>query len=169
MADVTQDTPRTQPPGRGDEKSTLMGFLQLNRETVVLKAQGLSDADAARRLVPSLTTVSGLIRHLADVERSWFVEAVEQRPYDRRFGGDDDPDGEFRVSASDSLAEIVDDYRASWAEADEVLLRHGLDEAPENPEYPSLRWVLVHVIEETARHLGHVDILRELLDGVTGE
>lgn len=146
-----------------------MGFLMLNRETVVIKAQGLSDEDAARRLVPSLTTVSGIIRHLADVERSWFVEAVEQRPYDRRFGGDDDPDGEFRVTGADSLAEIVEDYRAAWAEADEVLLRHDLDEAPENPEYPSLRWVLVHVIEETARHLGHVDILRELLDGVTGE
>ena len=169
MDDLIKPDDRTQPPGRGDERSTLAGFLALNRETVVMKAQGLSDADAARRLLPSLTTVSGIIRHLADVERSWFLEFMDGQDYARRYGGDEDPDGEFRVTAADSLEEIIADYRASWAESDTVIARLGLDDVPSRPDAPSLRWILAHMIEETARHLGHIDILREQLDGVTGE
>ena len=161
---------RPQAPERGGERETLEGFLDFQRASVVWKATGLSDADAARQLLPSITTVSGLIRHLADVERSWMREdmAGEQGvPY--RWS-DADPDGEFRVTADDSLAEIIADYEAACAESRAVAARYTLDDVSVAQEGRfSLRWILLHLTEETARHLGHVDVLRELLDGATGE
>jgi uncharacterized damage-inducible protein DinB len=159
-------------PPRADERACLTGFLALNRATVIRKARGLSDADAARRVLPSLTSISGVLRHLADVERSWTIETMEAGDYDRRFGGDEDPDGEWRVEPTDPLAEIVADYEAACAESDAVIARHDLDDiAAAGPpeEMPSMRWIVVHLIEETARHAGHADVVRELLDGVTGE
>lgn len=139
------------------------------RASVVHKACGLSDADAARRLVPSITTVSGLIRHLADVERSWFREDVDGQTDVITRWSDEDPDGEFRISAADSLAEITADYENACAESREVASRYSLDDACTVDNGHNVRWVLVHMIEETGRHCGHIDILRELLDGVTGE
>ena len=83
---------------------------------------------------------------------------------------DDDPDGEFRVTATDSLADIVADYEAACAESRAVAARYALDDlcAGRDQRF-SLRWILVHLVEETARHLGHIDVLRELLDGAVGE
>jgi uncharacterized damage-inducible protein DinB len=161
---------RTDPPGRGDERAQLAAFLDYQRETVVLKASGLSDADAARRLVPSLTTVAGLIRHLADVERSWFLEEFEGQEYLAYRWSEEDPDGEFRIAEGERLGDIIADYLAACALSREVVARHDLEE----PSHArggavSLRWIMIHMIEETARHLGHIDILREQLDGVTGE
>jgi uncharacterized damage-inducible protein DinB len=169
--DVLGPDDRPRPP-RADERACLTGFLALNRATVIRKARGLSDADAARRVLPSLTSVAGALRHLADVERSWTVELMEGGDYDRRFGGNDDPDGEWRVEPTDPLADIVADYERACAESDAVIARHDLDDvAAAGPpdEMPSLRWIVVHLIEETARHAGHVDVVRELVDGVTGE
>ncbi|WP_066040012.1 DinB family protein [Herbiconiux solani] len=161
---------RPQAPERGGERETLEGFLDFQRASVVWKATGLSDADAARRLLPSLTTVSGLIRHLADVERSWFREDLDgQQNVPFRYS-DADPDGEFRVTEADSLAEVIADYEAACQESREVAARYDLDapSAARDGRF-SLRWIILHMTEETARHLGHLDILRELLDGATGE
>lgn len=148
----------------------LEGFLDLQRATIVWKARGLSDADAAKRLLPSLTTVSGLLRHLADVERSWFREDMDGQQQVPVHYTDDDPDGDFRVSGQDSLEEIIVEYELACAESREVASRYALDDLSAAGEGRfSLRWIILHLIEETARHLGHVDILREQLDGVTGE
>ncbi|UFS60019.1 DinB family protein [Subtercola endophyticus] len=161
---------RIDPAGRADDRQSLEEFLTLQRQSVVVKATGLSDADAARVLLPSITTVSGLIRHLADVERSWFREVMNGETGIEYRWSEADPDGEFRVTADDSLAAILADYRAVWAESNEVIASHSLDDVCAGREGRfTLRWIMLHLIEETARHLGHIDILRELLDGVTGE
>ena len=161
---------RPQAPERGGERETIEGFLDFQRASVVWKATGLSDADAARQLVPSITTVSGLIRHLADVERSWMREDMAGETGLQYRWSDDDPDGEFRVTADDSLAEIIADYERACAESRGVAARFALDDrsAAQDGRF-TLRWILLHLTEETARHLGHIDILRELLDGATGE
>ncbi len=153
----------------GGERELLDVFLDYQRATVVLKAEGLSDQDAARRLLPSATTVTGMLRHLADVERSWITEAFAGLSYDRRHGSDEDPDGEWRVTADDSLAEAIADYQAACAESRTILTGRDLDEQCTGGPPAQLRWVLLHLIEETARHAGQLDVLRELLDGVTGE
>ena len=162
---------RIDPADAADERGTLNGFLDYLRASIVYKAQGLSDADAARQVLPSLLTVSGLLRHLADVERWWFRAQLDgQTGIPTRWSGDD-PDAEFRVTAQDSLAEIIADYQAACAESREVAGRYGLDDMckADHSAAHNLRWVLVHMVEETGRHCGHLDIIRELLDGVTGE
>ncbi len=161
---------RPQPPERGVERETIEGFLDLQRASIVWKARGLTDELAAKRLLPSITTVSGVIRHLADVERSWFREDMDGQSGVPARWTDDDPDGEWRVTAEDSLAEIIADYEAACAESREVASRYGLDDLCRgNDQRFTLRWIELHMIEETARHLGHLDVLRELLDGRTGE
>jgi len=164
------DDTRPQAPERGGERETIEGFLDFQRASIVWKATGLSDADAARRLLPSLTTVSGIIRHLADVERSWFREDMAGETLERTRWSEDDPDGEFRVTQSDSLAAIIADYELACAESREVAARFGLDDLSATGDGRfTLRWILLHLTEETARHLGHIDLLRELLDGAVGE
>lgn len=161
---------RPEPPDSAGDRETLEGFLDFLRASVVHKASGLSDADAVRRLLPSLTTVSGLIRHLADVERGWFREDIDgQRDVPKRWS-DEDPDGEFRVTERDSLADVIADYEAACTESRAVTERYSLDDScTAGGRKHNVRWVLVHMIEETGRHCGHIDILRELLDGTTGE
>lgn len=136
----------------GGEREMLDVFLDHQRATVLLKAEGLSDADAARRLLPSATAVSGMLRHLADVERSWFVETFAGLPYQRRFGSDADPDGEWRVGPQDSLTEIAADYQAACAEARAAVASAELTDRCRQGPPADLRWVLLHMIEETARH-----------------
>jgi hypothetical protein len=113
-------------------------------------------------------TVHGVVRHLENVERSWWR---------RHFAGelglsfdwtDDDPDGEMKVPAGVSLVDLLAAYRAEVARCDEVIAAHGLDDVGALRDH-SLRWIVLHMTEETARHLGHLDLLRELADGATGE
>ncbi|MBD8465855.1 DinB family protein [Plantibacter sp. CFBP 8798] len=161
---------RPQPPERGEERETIEAFLDLQRASIVWKARGLTDDLAAKRLLPSITTVSGVMRHLADVERSWFREDMDGQSDVPARWTDDDPDGEWRVTADDSLAEIIADYVAACAESREVASRYQLDDVClGNDQRFTLRWIELHMIEETARHLGHIDVLREQLDGRTGE
>jgi hypothetical protein len=145
------------------ERETLVAFLDYLRDAVVVKAEGLSEDDARCSLVPSGTSVLGLVKHLTMVEVYWVQIS---------FAG-------LSVSTSDVLepadtcASVIAEYREAIGRTNEIVAaasdvdvgsarRHG-GEAP-----MSLRWVLVHLIEETARHAGHADILREQLDGVTG-
>lgn len=161
---------RTEPPETAGERETLTGFLDYLRATVVMKAGGLSDADGVRRLVPSLTTVSGLVQHLTDIERFWFQDRIDgQQGVPTRWSAED-PGGAFRVSEEDSLSEIIEDYEAACRQSREVLRRHEMEERCRGGDGgQSVRWVLVHMIEETGRHCGHLDILRELLDGSIGD
>jgi hypothetical protein len=145
-----------------DERTTLTGLLQYKRDSVVRKVEGVREEDARRALVPSGTTLLWLVQHLSFAETIWIVH---------RFGGKD-----FTVPAnaaipSDSLAAAIANYRATWAHADAIVAAHDLDDVCHDTGDNSptnLRWVLMHMLEETARHAGHADILRELIDGHTG-
>ncbi|MDX6275937.1 MAG: hypothetical protein QOJ72_65 [Nocardioidaceae bacterium] len=161
---------RPNPPDHGSERESLEGFLDFLRATIIWKAEGLSDADAARQLLPSPMTISGLIRHLADVERDWFRGDMDGQPDVPQRSTPEDRDGAFRVTADHSLTDIIADYRAACDESRAVAARYQLDDRCARLDHRySLRWILTHMIEETGRHAGHVDILRELLDGATGE
>ncbi|WP_146362313.1 DinB family protein [Arthrobacter yangruifuii] len=161
---------RVNPPETAGERETLVGFLDYFRATVHLKASGLSDADGAKQLLPSLTTVSGLVQHLTDVESFWFRGRIDGQQGIRTRWNDEDPDGEFRVAESDSLVRLLAEYEDACRKSREVLQRYDLaDRCRGGNAGQSVRWILVHMIEETSRHCGHLDILRELLDGSTGD
>lgn len=149
----------------------LTGFLDYQRATVLRKVEGLSEKDLRRPMVPSGVTPLGMVKHLAGVERWWFRMC---------FAGEDvaplwteeDEDADWKAGPDETTEDILGLYRA---ECD--LSRAITDAAPTLDERArrarfekyTLRWILVHMIEETARHNGHADIIRELIDGTTGE
>lgn len=169
-------TQRADPPLRADEKTMLCAFLDYHRATLLLKVDGVSDEDLRRPAVPSGTTLLGLVKHLAYVERWWFrrVFAGEEVSF---AWSDDDPDADFRIEPDDSTVAVLDLYTGECERSREIVRDAGLDEGGRlgthlrraHPSEITLRWILVHMIEETARHNGHADILREMIDGVTGE
>jgi len=150
--------PRTAP----DERSTLTGFLDHLRAAVAAKAEGVPEPAVRTPGVPSGTSLLGLVKHLAAVERFAFL-------------GEDARDwgATMRVEPGESAADLLADYREAVRRANEVIAAHPDLElpAPRPPRRgtgPSMRWTLVHRIEETGRHAGHADILREQVDGSTG-
>ena len=157
-------------PFTGGEKESLHASLNRHRDVVLWKLEGLDDASLRRAAVPSGTTLLGLVKHLAAVEYSWFCETFEREteplPVDP-----DDPDADLRVEPDETTADIVEFYRRARAAADAVILELDVDDVGTAwfGDPVSLRWVLIHMIEETARHDGHLDILRELTDGSTGD
>jgi uncharacterized damage-inducible protein DinB len=161
---------RTDPPMTGDLRAQLTGFLDYLRASVHVKAAGLSDEDAHRVVLPSeLTTVAGLVSHLRWVEAYWFRVVLGGEPDDAPYT-DEDPDAEFRVQDR-TMTELLDEYAAECARSDAIATARQLDDeaAFRKDQRVNLGWVLIHMIEETGRHAGHLDILREMLDGVTGE
>ena len=139
----------------------MLELLQFQRESLVRKATGVDPDEAARSRVASGTSIVWLLEHLATAESVW----VEQR-----FAGRGAPatvDG----SGADVLDAAVERYRSTWARVDQVIVAADLDELCRSDDVAprvNLRWVLAHLLEETARHAGHADILRELIDGETG-
>jgi uncharacterized protein DUF664 len=121
-------------------------------------------------MVPSRTSLLGMVKHLAFVERGWFQETVANEPFDYPFDTND-PDADFRIEEEETAADIFDLYRRACDGSRRALDAASLDDMVQNPsrrfDY-NVRWVVVHMIEETARHAGHADIIRELLDGKTG-
>jgi uncharacterized damage-inducible protein DinB len=167
--------PRTDPPGQGDERATLLGFLRWQRQTLELKCAGLDAEQLARRAVePSALSLLGLVRHLAGVERGWFRRSMAGEDAPPLYSTAEDPDAEFTGAVADPavVAEAWQTWRAEVAWADRYLAEvPDLDGTWTDPwRGPlSLRWVLVHMIEEYARHIGHVDLLRERIDGRVGQ
>ncbi|HEY0937542.1 MAG TPA: DinB family protein [Trebonia sp.] len=168
------DDPREGGPRLGGERATLTEFLRGQRLTLELKCQGLDAGQLARRSAePSTMSLLGLIRHLAEVERSWFRTRFAGRDEGQRYQGPDDPDGDFNGAVGDQA--VVDEAWAAWREetafADEFIADHDFDMVGQDSEGEpvSLREVIVHMIEEYARHNGHADILRERIDGRVGE
>jgi uncharacterized damage-inducible protein DinB len=154
----------------GDERSVLESFLDFHRAVVLRKLRGLSEVDATRRLVPSATTLAGLVKHLTLVERNWFPSLFAPGPGDVYLTSQEDATASFALADGDTVERIAAAYEAQCARSREVAARFDLDHVVPHPQLGevSLRWVLVHMIEETARHTGHADILRELTDGSTG-
>ncbi|WAZ27187.1 DinB family protein [Streptomyces cinnabarinus] len=151
------------------DKETLHASLDRMRDAVLWKLEGLNDADLRRPLTPSGTSLLGLVKHLGSVEYGWFVST---------FGGEAEPlwfdpysDEDMRADQGETTQQIIDFYGRARAAADRTITSRSLDDLgrPDwRSEDVSLRWVLVHMIEETARHAGHMDIVRELIDGATG-
>jgi len=150
----------------GTERHVLSAFLAYQRTVLAGKLNGLSEADARRRIVPSETTPIALVRHVTFVEREWFAGYLDGQP---AAVTPEDRDG-WWVPPDATVASVIADYAAACAESDRIAARLSLDHHVPHPRLGrvSLRWIYTHLIEETARHAGHLDILRELIDGVTG-
>ncbi len=157
-----------------DERTTLDTFLDYYRDAIKAKVRGLSEEDVRRRLVPSMTTLSGLIKHLCRVEASWFQHRLAQvsaEDLPLLQGWIDDPERDFRVAPDETLEALITQYDEQCTSSREAAARFDLDHVVPHPALGevSARWIYVHMIEETARHVGHADILREQLDGTTGD
>ncbi|GGV98092.1 hypothetical protein GCM10010230_20840 [Streptomyces narbonensis] len=178
-ADVLEEAAHAGPrrftrPATGDERQMLAGFLADQRATLVLKCAGITNDLAHRAVEPSTLSLLGLVRHLADVERHWFREILAgQADATPLFSSPADPDGDFDGATSDPAA--VTAAWDAWRAAVDFAERFAA-EAPDLDVSAhdawrgtvSLRWVLIHMIEEYARHNGHADLLRERIDGTTG-
>ena len=157
----------TEPEPAGDERALLMQFLQAQRDLVAWK---LADADFDA--LQSVSTASGLqplgvLRHLITVERWWFRDRSAGETGLSYDWTDDDPDGEYRLQPGETVDSLLADYAAESRRCDAAVAQRSLDAVGEQCRF-SLRWTYLHMIEETARHLGHIDLLRELADGSTG-
>jgi hypothetical protein len=145
-------------------------MLDFLRDTVVNKVAGLTDERAFSRPVPSSElTPAGLVKHLTAIERFWF--SIDFAGSDTEWPWtDDDPHGNFPLSPADTLAAIVADYRAECARSRQIIATADLGDVARGEDVTfTLRYALTHLIEETGRHLGHLDLLRESIDGATGE
>jgi hypothetical protein len=163
------------PPLTADERGQLIGWLDLQRSFVRMKCEGLSEEDAHRKVLPTspLMTPAGLVAHLRWVEYSWFTQNLLGTPDHGETpwteGGH--PDAEMFVDDI-PLAQLLDEYDAECARSNEIIAGFSLDDVERavfrDSGQASLRYILCHMIEETARHVGHLDIIRELIDGATG-
>jgi uncharacterized damage-inducible protein DinB len=177
---VVDEQGRPEPPLAADEIGTLLGFLDYQRATLAWKTAGLDTAGLTATVGVSSMTLGGMLKHMALVEDLWFSRFLfenDKRPPWDAVDWDADPDWEWRSAAVDSPEQL----HALWREAVErsrslvakALADGGLDQLTRHAwpsgEAPSLRWVVVHMIEEYARHNGHADLLRESVDGQTGE
>jgi uncharacterized damage-inducible protein DinB len=172
------DFTRHDPPASGPERDMLIAFLEYHRATMLMKVSGVSDADLRRSIVPSGITLLGMVKHLGYVERHWFpwVFAAEEEgyPWTEQY-----PNGGFRVEPGETLEQVLALYRMEVGRSRRITAAASLEDMAQRriPYYrqrsqtwqPTLRWILLHMIEEMARHNGHADLLRESIDGVTGE
>jgi uncharacterized damage-inducible protein DinB len=158
------------PPPVPDELTGLTVFLDVQRAAIVRKLSGLSDEDARRRPTASALSLLGIVKHLGYVERRWFQAVVAGRPMPGVWPVED-REPEYRVDDHDSVESVLGFYEAMVAESRSITTEvASADAACRYPEtaHWSLRWILLHMIEETARHAGHADIIRESIDGATG-
>jgi len=154
----------------GEERELLERFLDFERDTLLWKVSGLTEAQLRTPLTPSGMSLLGLVKHLAYVERNWFQ---------MRFLGHDvyipwrkgDRGTDFRFEEGETAASVLAFYRAEIEQSRRIVAAaDSLDQLAVDADRPvSLRWILVHMIEETARHVGHADLMREVTDGRTGE
>jgi uncharacterized damage-inducible protein DinB len=157
-------------PFTGGEKESLHVSLDRHRDAVLWKLEGLDDEALRRAMVPSGTNLLGLVKHLASVEYAWFCQTfgrdTEPLPFD-----DEDPNADLRVEPHETTADILAFYGRARAAADRVI--DELDMEATGTAWfgatVTMRWVLIHMVEETARHAGHVDVVRELIDGMVGD
>jgi hypothetical protein len=156
------------PPEHGDERASLVGFLQRQRDLVAWKLTGVDDDVLRSVRTPSGMTLPGLVRHLENVERSWIRDDFAGQAGLVFDWTEEDRDGEWKVPDDVPMSAVLAGYAAESAICDAVIAGASLDDVTLDGRF-SLRWVLLHLIEETARHLGHIDLLRENADGTVGE
>ncbi len=168
---VPASAPATdQPVSKGSERQLLEAFLDLHRQVLVSKVDGISEKEARWRRVPSKTTLAGLIKHMIGVERGWFQQVLGGR--DAAEVGPNVGGGEesWDLAENETVSSLLKEYEQTCEQSRQTAARFALDHAVPEPDMGqvSLRWIYVHMIEETARHAGHADILKEQTDGSTG-
>ncbi|AFR09256.1 DinB family protein [Nocardiopsis alba] len=163
---------RVDPPMAADERTMLLAWLDRHRATVHAKCAGLDPELASAAPIPTspMTTIGGIVSHLRWVEAFWFEVVMLNQPDEAPYS-EQDPDGEFRVGARRPLGELLAEYEEQCARSREITSHLELGNSSRRvlqEGRTTLRWVITHMIEETARHNGHLDLLRELADGRTG-
>jgi uncharacterized damage-inducible protein DinB len=171
---------RLEPPVAGAEAATLLGFLEFQRATFEWKCRGLESAGLQARTAASALTLGGMMKHLALVEHWWFARSLHGQPYAPPWDAidwDATPDWDMESAADDTPEELLRQWRDAVERSRELLNEAmsvgGLDHAAargwSDGRTPNVRWIVVHMIEEYARHNGHADLIREAGDGQTGE
>jgi uncharacterized damage-inducible protein DinB len=166
---------REEPAIHADERTMLEGWLDYHRQTLIWKCEGLTDAQLRTRSVPpSELSLLGLVRHLAEVERFWFHEVLLGEDPGVLYCTEEDPDGDFHFTEADTWEETYATWQAEVDAARRNAAGLALDDFSKGTsrstgEPFNLRWIYTHMIEEYARHNGHADLVRERLDGSTGD
>ncbi|HYN97619.1 MAG TPA: DinB family protein [Pilimelia sp.] len=165
--------PRDNTPRQGTERELLQAWLEFHRRTLLGKCAGLTGEQLRTAAVPpSDLTLLGLVRHMTDVERWWFRTVSAREPVADVYYTDDNPDADFLALESVPPAEALTAFTAECAAADAAVAALPLDSLAPHPTTgveTSLRWVYLHMVEEYARHNGHADLIRERIDGATGD
>ncbi|MER6310934.1 DinB family protein [Streptomyces sp. NPDC001657] len=159
-------------PTAAGEREMLQGWLDFHRDTLLTKCTGLTGEQLAEAAgPPSTLTLLGLVRHLTDVERSWFRQRFLGEQIPDVHITEENPDADFDDADPAAAQADLAAFRAETEACDKAVADRGLDETFTSPRGArlNLRWVYVHLIEEYARHNGHADLLRERIDGVTGD
>lgn len=147
----------------------LEGYLDWYRFVIVRKVEGLPRELAIRPMPPGIMSALGVVKHLAWVERGWSRRAIRREEYPVPWS-DADPDADFRIDDDETVDGIIAFYRTEWEAADAIWKAGSLDDTGlDHGRSVSIRWILNHMIEETARHAGHLDLIAESLDGRTGD
>ena len=173
MMTADPDIPRPDPDFEADELTMLGQYLDFHRSTLLMKCAPLSDADLKRRAVAtSNLSLLGLVRHLTEVEYGWFCEELDAQVERSVYFTPDDPNGDFDNLDSQPVADVWSAFRAQLDESRRILATYtdaGAEARGRRRGSRSARWVLLHMLEEYARHNGHADLLREAIDGSVGE
>ena len=151
------------------ERDSLESFLDFHRAELLTKLDGLTEDQADRRLVGSLTTLHGLVRHMTKVEHVWFVRVLAGSDEPAPFGWPDVQDGDFLLEDSEGLESDVARYLATCDRSRGIFGTLSMDDVGTHHRFGEVdvRWVMIHMLEEYAQHNGHADIIRELIDGTT--
>ena len=167
---------RDEPPRNAPERTSLEGWLTYQRQTLAMKCEGLNSQQLCERSVPpSSMSLIGLVRHMAEVERHWFqrfIGGADKTTAGPIYYSEGNPDGDFDDIDSGAVADDLALWRSECDRADEIFAGRDLDEtrpSDRDDRVISVRWVMIHMIEEYARHNGHADFLRERIDGATGD
>ncbi|MDN3296525.1 DinB family protein [Streptomyces ficellus] len=172
---TTHEVPeRTEPSGLAGEREMLEGWLEYHRQTLALKCSGLDDARLRQASAPpSALSLLGLVRHMAEVERHWFRRILAAEDAPPIYWTEENPDGDFHLTEKDTWDEAYATWQAEIARARELAAGRSLDDVAggrhRSGKTFNLRWIHTHMIEEYARHNGHADLLRERIDGATGD
>ena len=169
MDTFTSPMEHVEPPRIGTEREALAGWLDFHRAELLSKLNGLTDEQANRRVVPSLNTLHGLVRHLTKVEFVWFAKVISGSEEPAPFGWPERVDGDFLLDDGESVEADVARFVAACERSREIFAGVELDEVRTHRRFGELdvRWIIIHMLEEYAQHNGHADILRELVDGTT--